>query len=332
MLVKKKIDEGTTFEPIKTLTSAHILLRNRLMDADVRGTSSLESYESQINVCSRESIDAFESMESIDPDPKKKRGKRFGKIFRRGSKKGSSKEEKVNIEEDIVITDDKKNAKKRNNFVPNSILRKSADQNPHNSMRNENNAILLVHSPSTATMFENMGWFLSNLDQLCGKVEDALLKSFSKKITEWALQPWSASKDRALANGTADMRNGLNVINLLGRSRSNENNKNWSPVINPVNPSESLDSIIPEESYILPSAHFPLLLAFNSSERTDIGPVRSKLGTNVGNEDRIYRTTVKISLVRGKEIHNKTSKGKKYGFAYIVHATVGSEIKETGKR
>ena len=249
----------------------------------------------------------------------------------RGGKKGGSKYKAGEV---LEFTEDKLNGRKNDNIMPNSILRKTADQNPHDAMNHSHIERVLRSSPTTAALFENMGWFLSNLDQLCGKIEDALLKSFSQKITEWALQPWSASKDRALSAGTADMRNGLNVINLLGRSRSNETNKKWSPVINPVNPSEILDSIIAEESYILPSAHFPLLLAFNSSDRTDVYPVRPKAETSAKsiNEDRIYRTTIKINLVKGNESRAKNSIQNKAGFAYVVHAAVGGEIKETGKR
>ncbi len=334
-IVKKKIDDVGTFAPIKILTSAHILLRNSLLDADAKGIPSVSSYESQIHAGSRESIDGFGSLDSNDSDTKKKRGKRFGKLFRRAGRKAGSKEDKGKIDQGLESTEDSQRGRKNNNFVPNSILRKSADQNPHHdSMYHDHNERTLTNSPTTAALFENMGWFLSNLDQLCGQIEDALLKSYSQKITEWALQPWNASKDRALSNGIADMRNGLNVINLLGRSRSNESDKKWSPVINPVNPAETLDSIIPEESYILPSAHFPLLLAFNSSERTDISRGRSKSDRNAksNNDVRLYRTTVKINLVRGNESRSKNSNKNKSGSAYVVHAAVGGEIKETGKR
>ena len=340
--MKKKNEDESTFAPIKMLTSAHCLLRNRLLDRDLKGVTSDLSYESangNYDASSRDSMDAFNSMDSNENDGKaengkKHRGKRFGKFFRRGSKKGSKdvKGKGADSSDDHDIYNDSDGGKKVN-FIPNSILRKSADQNPHSSNATRETEPLISDIPSTANLFENMGWFLSNLDQLCGKVEKALLKSFSQKITEWALQPWSANKDRALADGTADMRNGLHVINLLGRSRSKENDKKWSPVINPVNSSECLVSIIPEESYILPSAHFPLLIAFSSCVRNDLEhKLKSKSIAKRRNEDALYRTLVKINVVRGNEGHASRKDEKKSGFAYVVHAAVGGEVKETGKR
>ncbi len=325
------------FTPIKTLTSAHCLLRNQLLDADAASIPSISSQVSHNLTVSRDSTDGSGSHDINEVDTKKRRGKRFVKLFRRGGKKGGLKEDKAKHEDDyeeIEFDEEAHQSGRRNNFVPHSILRKSADQNPHGAIASgDSNEKSFINFPSTAALFENMGWFLSNLDQLCGKIEDALLKSFSQKITEWALQPWSDSKDLALSNGTADMRNGLNIINLLGRSRSKENNNNWSPLINPVDPTESLDCIIPEECYILPSAHFPLLLAFNSSERGDLGLIANKSISQLDNEDKVYRTTVKVNLVRGNEMSSKDlNKKESSGFAYVVHAAVGGEIKETGKR
>lgn len=333
-LVKKKVDDDSVFSPIKMLTSAHCLLRNRLLDSDANGLSpGLSSPRS-----SRDSFEGLDStmgsMGSSDNDNSRKtKGKRFGKLFRRGSKRGSSNEENINIEDSLETPEGVECPKseapnKKISFKPSSILRKSADQD---RLRNDTHKkdSKVTDIPSTATLFENMGWFLSNLDQLCGQVEDALLKSFSQKLTEWALQPWSANKDRALSDGTANMRNGLNVINLLGRSRSKENNK-WSPVINPVNPAECLVSIIPEESFILPSAHFPLLLTFSSCSRYGVDAALKQSSNSMTNEI-LYRTTVKIKAVRGSG--NALNDGdKKSGFAFLVHATVAGNMKETGKR
>ncbi len=335
------------------LTAAHILLRNRLLDRDANSIGPELSYESMVTGSSdhqgisysRDSIDGFSSQESKEHHKSEpvRRGskKRFGKLFRRGSKKGSSKdttdktgESNGSIRSFDGADDAKTNsngARKKMNFIPNSILRKSADQGPQDNGSSEVDSFI-TEVPSTALLFENMGWFLSNIDQLCGNIEQALLKSFSQKLTEWTLQPWSASKDRALADGTADMRNGLHVINLSGRSRANEeNSKKWAPVINPVNSSEFLVSVIPEESYILPSAHFPLLLAFNACTRTDIDNAQLPSTSNSGVVDTWYQTSITINVIRGND---NTSKGddKKTGFAYVVHAAVGGEIKQTGKR
>jgi hypothetical protein len=350
-IVKKKDDDDTVFAPIKMLTSAHCLLRNRLMDRDIKCAPSILSYGSMNNHSeqngdiSMASIDGFGSIESPEYDrkpegAKKSRSKRFGKFFRRGSKKGSTKDESSKVGEssdsadvDADVDADADDSPKKVNhlpFRPHSILRKAADQNPQDN-ESRGTEPLVTDVPSTANLFENMGWFLSNLDQLCGKVENALLKSFSQKLTEWALQPWNPIKDRALADGTADMRNGLHVINLLGRSRSKDNDKKWAPVINPVNSSEFLVSIIPEESYILPSAHFPLLLAFKSCTRPDTdNGIPSE--SSAGETDTLYRTTVKINVIRGSKTKGTHEDDKKKGFAYVVNATLGGNLKETGKR
>ena len=310
------------------LTSAHCLLRNRLLDRDVNGIDYDPSFGSpsgtldQSLLSSRDSIDAFNYDES--KGDRKKKGKKFGKLFRRGSKKGASKD----ISESLEPIESDNATPNKNNSRPKPILRKAADQDPQSSFVRGNNSQISLDVVSTAVLFENMGWFLSNLDQLCGKVENALLKSFSKKITEWALQPWNANKDQALANGTADMRNGLSVINLLGRSRSKENNKKWSPVINPVNPNKYLMSVIPEESYILPSAHFPLLLTFNSCDRVVTG---KSYPTNYHQVETIYRTRVKFNSVVGKK-SSRNQDEKKATASYTVHATVGENMKETGGR
>lgn len=328
-IVKKKVDEETDFAPIKMLTAAHCLLRNRLMDRDINGLSSVLSYESAFNG------DSVSMSTNENNDEEKKKSKKFKKLFGRGNKKNSSfKGDKSN---DAGFSDSleggieqaKVETRKQNNFKPHSILRKSADQERLDKNMNGQEAQTTDIS-STPILFENMGWFLSNLDQLCGKIEVALLKSFSQKLTEWALQPWSASKDRALSDGTADMRNGLHVINLLGRSRTKENGKTWSPVINPVNPAEYLVSIIPEESYILPSTHFPLLLTFSSCGRT--GSENTLFArSNIHTSESLYRTSIKIKAV--KEIGNvQKDDDKKAGFSYLVHATIGGVMKETGKR
>lgn len=343
--MKKKVDDDTVFAPIKMLTSGHCLLRNRLLDRDINGITSDVSIDSghsggfdRPGSMSRDSMDGFASMDSLDNEKKvdkKSKGKRFGNLFKRGSKKGSSKEDHVEGNHDTFEGMDQMKtdaSRRKSNFKPNSILRKSADQDrqgSNNVMHGHMSQITDV--PATAVLFENMGWFLSNLDQLCGKVEDALLKSFSQKLTEWALQPWSASKDRALSDGTADMRNGLHIINLLGRSRSSENTKKWSPVINPVNAAEYLVSIIPEESYILPSAHFPLLLTFSSCARTISDNNKLSSFSNATENEILYRTTVKVKLVKANSSAQKDDQ-KKTGFAYFVHATVGGSMKETGKR
>jgi len=227
----------------------------------------------------------------------------------------------------------------------NSILRRGhGDQDPTNptgANENETANFTLGNIPSTAVLFENMGWFLSKLDHLCVNIERSLLKSFSQKITEWALQPWSDSKDKALIEGTVNMRNGLNMINLDGTA-DDSLIRTWSPIINPVDSRELLLSVVPEESHILPSAKFPLLLTFNTGCRKDsyIGNVGSSdtLNSEIPAErigiDTLYRTRIEVVSIRGETNNNFSgdSTVKKNDDAYVVHAAIAGAIEETGRR
>ena len=93
-----------------------------------------------------------------------------------------------------------------------------------------------------------MSDFLSELDRICSSLERSLQKSFRQKITDWAVSAWSASKVTALAGVTGTLRRSLKQPAF--------------PLLNPVDPSQYLTKIITEECYILPSAHFPILLTF----------------------------------------------------------------------
>lgn len=104
----------------------------------------------------------------------------------------------------------------------------------------------LSHTPST--VYESMSDFLSELDRICSSLERSLQKSFRQKLTDWAVSAWSASKVTALAGVTSSLRRSLK--------------QPASPLLNPVDPSQYLTKIITEECYILPSAHFPMLLTF----------------------------------------------------------------------
>jgi len=364
-MVKNQADGESNFAPIKMLTSAHCQLRNNLLDRDIKNIESGISYESGkssldqgISSYSRESsIYGTGSRDSMawshdrkNEVVRKVKNKRFGKLFRNRNKKGGSKdsEPQIVIEESQefapssassnLFQESKDSAsnssppaatvRRKISFRPHSILRKTADQNPqdHDSYQGS----IMQDVPSMPTLFENMGWFLSNLDQLCGNIEKSLLKSFSQKLTEWTLKPWSASKDKALTAGTIDMRNTMHEINSMG-TRADDEKKKWSPVINPVDSSEFLLSVVPEESYILPSAHFPLLLTFNSGSRTASSGVNLS-PTTASEKDKVdilYRTIVKVKAIRGNEKSKRKVENEKEGFAYVVHAAVCGEIKET---
>jgi Phosphatidylinositol 3- and 4-kinase len=151
----------------------------------------------------------------------------------------------------------------------------SNSERSHSQPADSEDTVSLQQSPST--MYENMSDFLTELDKICATIERSLQKSFRQKIADWALQPWSAGKDAALAEVTADMRDCLETSLLAS---------NQMLLVNPVESSELLCSVDCNECYILPSAHFPILLTFNVSER--------RAPDFIVGEERLYRTRVEL--------------------------------------
>lgn len=163
----------------------------------------------------------------------------------------------------------------------------------------EEDDLTLSHSPSA--MYENMSEFLSRLDVICGTIERTLQRSFRQKISDWARQPWSASKDSAVASVTAAMRQSLGQASVESRGRL---------LVNPVQSSELLASVDTEECYILPSAHFPILLTFNVSERQS--------GDDSAWEERLFRISVELVELQGLESPKNSS--------HVVHAAVAGTV------
>jgi Phosphatidylinositol 3- and 4-kinase len=95
-----------------------------------------------------------------------------------------------------------------------------------------------------------------------------------------------AGKDAALAEVTADMRQSLASSTIAAKD-------NKMLLVNPVESSELLSSVDCNECYILPSAHFPLLLTFNVSER--------RCSDYIVGEERIYRTRVDILSLKSTD-------------------------------
>ena len=167
-------------------------------------------------------------------------------------------------------------------------------------------------SQSPSTMYENMAEFLLQLDRIYGTIERNLQKSFRQKIADWARQPWSASKETAVANVTTTMRQNLQEAATESGSKL---------LVNPVESSELLVSVDTNECYIIPSAHFPLLLTFNISEnRSPDDPVRVQ---------RIYRTTVKLLQLQGKERLRNSAYFVRAGVAGTVAASNASRSIDT---
>ena len=164
--------------------------------------------------------------------------------------------------------------------------------------------LTLAQSPSL--MYDNMSDFLGELDNICSTIERSLQKSFRQKIAEWAMQPWSASKDSALAKVTAEMRESL---------RQTRHEPQRAILVNPVESCELLSSIDYDECYILPSAHFPLLLSFNVSEQRG--------ADSVHDQERMYRTRVELKTIRGSSANLKH-------LSFVVHGALAGMISESG--
>lgn len=174
---------------------------------------------------------------------------------------------------------------------------------------------------------DNMTSFLDELDTICETIADSLLKSFSQKIADWAFQPWSESKGNALTKVTEVMR--------IALSKSN-NDPPRLPLVNPIDSSEVLTSVDSKECYILPSAHFPLLLAFNvdaTPTKSEIHSANRHSGISVISDEKLYRTRVEIVALRGSPRQNgKATSTTDDRSSFVVHGAVAGTVKESDRR
>ena len=182
---------------------------------------------------------------------------------------------------------------------------------------------------SVPSLLENMTRFLTELDGICDTIERSLLKSISQKIADWALQPWSASKKSELEKVTEGMREELRTIMASDNPPS--------PLVNPVESGEVLVSVDSNECYILPSAHFPLLLTFNVDSNQSKHSASQSRPNSFLNDEKLYRTKVEVIAIRGSV---SPMKAPKYGSferkdrnerGYVVQAAVAGTIKESGR-
>ena len=207
---------------------------------------------------------------------------------------------------------------------PKSILKKGP--NPQNLTSNESVGVIEV--PPLSVLLDNMNSFLSSLEGLCTIVEKALLKSFSQKLTEWSLQPWSSRKDKALAEATVEMRKGLVILDEADNSNDSSLKGKWSPIMSPTNSSEYLVSIDSEKCYILPTAHFPILLSFRAvlpelSIDHGIGlSIDSLCSIDASYGVKVDFLSVRDSLAISGTLANTS---------YIVHAAIAGIIQKTEK-
>jgi hypothetical protein len=197
---------------------------------------------------------------------------------------------------------------------------------------------------SLSVKFENMAWILRQLDNSCSTIERNLVKTFSQKMADWALSSWSASKENALASVTRGFRSELKLMNppasSAGRHHPNGNTvagqssmSTKFPILNPVDPSELLTSVDADECFILPSAHFPLLLCFHSEFHSGGSPSQNRTlspqkGGGDGNSsgDTLYRTSIEILGLRCTALPSKMKD------AFIIQGAIAGAMQESGVR
>jgi hypothetical protein len=250
----------------------------------VRVTSSVSEEEGVESINVQDTGSAI----PIQSEPQKKKKGLFSKLKRKGKKKGAQEEEPS------VATAPSQNSevvKKSSIFVAKRV------QPEYHSL---------------PALLENATQFVSELDNICDTIEMTLLRSISQKIADWALQPWSPGKETVLAEVTHSMREDL--VSKVSKQM---------PSMNPVDSSEVLVSLDPEGCYILPSAHFPLLLTLNVERKS---ATRSKRFSRP--EEKLYRTKVEILGLRGAGV---ASKNPRQGVrrSYFVGASVAGAVKET---
>lgn len=161
-------------------------------------------------------------------------------------------------------------------------------------------------------LFANTLSLLEELEATCLDVEKSLLRSFSQKVAAWALQPWSANRETELAQVTQIMRERLRKFSAL-------------PILNPIDSSSTLVSVDTQESYILPSAHFPLLLTFDCD---DASTISDELRSPFGGDETIYRTKVELLDLVGKDISSEETVDR----IFIVYGSVGGAVMKSGPR
>lgn len=346
---KRESLEGPGFSSGKLLTTTHRQLKSRLMDLEsmnpkhlgaVHGHDSLNAIQDSCTLATL-SVLSFSSELSTVQQDKKKFGKNFTSFFRpKQQRSTSSNFDHENFHDNSLIASNpdgdhlrrSSKALVSSNFLlpptatkgPKSILKKEPSPR-HNTLHEPHFAIEI---PAFSTLFENMNCFLTSLDGLCTIVEKALLKSFSQKLTEWALQPWSSRKDRALAEATAEMRKRLVLLDEVQSNDESSSRVKWSPIMSPTNSTEYLVSIDSENCYILPSAHFPILLSFRAvlpELSIDHG-----IGSHIDSLcslDSNYGVKVEFLSV----LDQSASNGASANTAYIVHAAIAGIIQKTDK-
>jgi len=160
------------------------------------------------------------------------------------------------------------------------------------------------HQPAESMLIgnhiDNLDWFLQSMENISQEASKSLLKPLTQKITD-AIQPWTPSKENSLRDATTTFRQRLKELNIKSYQRKS------NPIINPVDAHELLDDVDPEDSFILPSAHIPLLIAWNLYHGKGISEV-------------VHTTKIQFIALRGAQGAGET---------YSVQGAVGGMTKET---
>jgi hypothetical protein len=226
-----------------------------------------------------------------------------------------------------------------------SSSKRSISQSSASTNSNPKSSLMILKDLSNAAplmskdaLFANTLWFLEELEMVCFDIEKSLLHSFSQKFARWALQPWTTNKETALAKVTSTMRERLERCNREVSSM---------PLLDPIDSSsEPLLSIDTKGCYILPSAHFPLLLTFDCSrsDRKDRpsgkfnsrDKIRDASNSEISNrisastvfgEEQIYRTTVELVELKGSRVCKSNTKLLPRSFS--VHGSVAGSVAES---
>ncbi|KAG7361735.1 phosphatidylinositol 3- and 4-kinase [Nitzschia inconspicua] len=161
--------------------------------------------------------------------------------------------------------------------------------------------------------FQHCLSFLEELKYICEDIENSLMESFSQKFTRWALLPWTPSKETALAQVTQTMRERLKICNR---------NETVVPLVNPIDTTEAFLAIDYNSCFVLPSAHFPLMLTFDCERRASEGTLsrqsRNLMHSGSTGNDILYRTVVELVKVHGFRPKNATKRSREF----CVHASV----------
>ena len=215
-----------------------------------------------------------------------------------------------------------------------------------NSLSSSMSSLMILRDLSNGTislklkdsLFANTLRFLDELEIVCSDIEKSLLQSFSQKFARWALLPWTTDKETTLAKVTNTMRERLERYN--GEVSS-------MPLLDPIDSSSKpLSSIDTKGCYILPSAHFPLLLTFdcvgsgkqqrssslNNSHSKKIDMDKETITKTVGDynvfgEQQIYRTAVELVKLKGSRITESNSKLSPR--AFFAHVSVSGSVAES---